>query len=237
VAIALSGASNARVDFGDIAAIGGLAAISVAFTFKPTTAVSGTERLITQWGSPASTDAALLIATTDTDELAIIVGGAAGLYGKKTTDVNLTSGTLYRIVMRLTISSGGVHAGAGSIWVNGVSRTIAAVFSDAVITIRNAGTSFQIGHETDEAIDGEDGEYSEVAVWGESVPDWVCEAYGIGASPRVYRQNGILYGPLWNTTHIWDEWGGAVGTNSSGTDADHPTMTYPRSPLMVTVGA
>jgi hypothetical protein len=222
MAIALSGASDARVDYGDIPALAGLTAISVAFTFKPTTAVSGTERLITQWGSPSSLEGCLLIATTDTDEVAILIHGAAGNYGKKTTDLNLTSGTTYRIVMRVTLSS------AGSIWVNGVSRTVAASASDPVVSSGNSSNSLQIGHETDEAIDGEDGEYSEVAIWGESVPDWICEAYGKGYSPAFYQRSRIFYAPLHNITHLRDRWGGVAGTNTAGTDAAHPSMLYPR---------
>ena len=72
------------------------------------------------------------------------------------------------------------------------------------------------------------GDYSEFALWGAKVPDSVAVAYGKGASPAFFRQyNGILYAPLTNTSDLRDVWGGILGTNTSGTNAAHPSVYYP----------
>lgn len=224
MAVNLLGSSNARVDFGDIAGIGGATALTIAFTLRPTVALPASGgRIVTQWGNGAS-EPAFLVGATDTDEIAIVVSNGVGaFYGKKTTGLNMVDGTTYRVVTKVNPPSN-----VGAIWVNGAAEAIDVFLASNNLTILNSIRSVQVGHETDEAVDGVDADYSEVAIWPEYVPDWFCGAYGRGFAPSFYRRNLIFYAPLINTSHLREVARGVLGTNTAGTDAAHPSMLYPR---------
>jgi hypothetical protein len=229
MAITLAGSGNDRVDFGDIAAIAGATAITVAVTLKPSAINAATNnRVIHQWAS--STFGAFLIQVVDTDELGFTVRNGSSLYGPKTTALNLTAGNTYRIVARIG-GLGGTKT--QSIWVNGSAATTTAWFSGSPTSIQNSTSSVQIGHETAETSDGVDGDYSEAAIWLESVPDWVAEAYGQGYTALVYQKNQILYAPLENTSRTNDIVGGLTGTLTGGATADHPRIIYPAWPEII----
>jgi hypothetical protein len=229
MAITLAGSGNDRVDFGDIAAIAGATAITVAVTLKPSAINAATNnRVIHQWAS--STFGAFLIQVVDTDELGFTVRNGSSLYGPKTTALNLTAGNTYRIVARIG-GLGGTKT--QSIWVNGSAATTTAWFSGSPTSIQNSTSSVQIGHETAETSDGVDGDYSEAAIWLESVPDWVAEAYGQGYTALVYQKNQLLYAPLENTSRTNDIVGGLTGTLTGGATADHPRIIYPAWPEII----
>jgi hypothetical protein len=229
MAITLAGSGNDRVDFGDIAAITGATAITVAVTLKPSAINAATNnRVIHQWAS--STFGAFLIQVVDTDELGFTVRNGSSLYGPKTTALNLTAGNTYRIVARIG-GLGGTKT--QSIWVNGSAATTTAWFSGSPTSIQNSTSSVQIGHETAETSDGVDGDYSEAAIWLESVPDWVAEAYGQGYTALVYQKNQLLYAPLENTSRTNDIVGGLTGTLTGGATADHPRIIYPAWPEII----
>jgi hypothetical protein len=229
MAITLAGSGNDRVDFGDIAAIAGATAITVAVTLKPSAINAATNnRVIHQWAS--STFGAFLIQVVDTDELGFTVRNGSSLYGPKTTALNLTAGNTYRIVARIG-GLGGTKT--QSIWVNGSAATTTAWFSGSPASIQNSTSSVQIGHETAETADGVDGDYSEAAIWLESVPDWVAEAYGQGYTALVYQKNQLLYAPLENTSRTNDIVGGLTGTLTGGATADHPRIIYPAWPEII----
>jgi hypothetical protein len=229
MAITLAGSGNDRVDFGDIAAIAGATAITVAVTLKPSAINAATNnRVIHQWAS--STFGAFLIQVVDTDEIGFTVRNGSLLYGPKTTALNLTAGNTYRIVARIG-GLGGTKT--QSIWVNGSAATTTAWFSGSPASIQNSTSSVQVGHETAETADGVDGDYSEAAIWLESVPDWVAEAYGQGYTALVYQKNQILYAPLENTSRINDIVGGLTGTLTGGATADHPRIIYPAWPEII----
>jgi hypothetical protein len=229
MAITLAGSGNDRVDFGDIAAIAGATAITVAVTLKPSAINAATNnRVIHQWAS--STFGAFLIQVVDTDELGFTVRNGSSLYGPKTTALNLTAGNTYRIVARIG-GLGGTKT--QSIWVNGSAATTTAWFSGSPASIQNSTSSVQIGHETAETSDGVDGDYSEAAIWLESVPDWVAEAYGQGYTALVYQKNQLLYAPLENTSRTNDIVGGLTGTLTGGATADHPRIIYPAWPEII----
>jgi hypothetical protein len=229
MAITLAGSGNDRVDFGDIAAIAGATAITVAVTLKPSAINAATNnRVIHQWAS--STFGAFLIQVVDTDELGFTVRNGSSLYGPKTTALNLTAGNTYRIVARIG-GLGGTKT--QSIWVNGSAATTTAWFSGSPTSIQNSTSSVQIGHETAETADGVDGDYSEAAIWLESVPDWVAEAYGQGYTALVYQKNQLLYAPLENTSRTNDIVGGLTGTLTGGATADHPRIIYPAWPEII----
>jgi hypothetical protein len=229
MAITLAGSGNDRVDFGDIAAIAGATAITVAVTLKPSAINAATNnRVIHQWAS--STFGAFLIQVVDTDEIGFTVRNGSSLYGPKTTALNLTAGNTYRIVARIG-GLGGTKT--QSIWVNGSAATTTAWFSSSPTSIQNSTSSVQVGHETAETSDGVDGDYSEAAIWLESVPDWVAEAYGQGYTALVYQKNQLLYAPLENTSRTNDIVGGLTGTLTGGATADHPRIIYPAWPEII----
>jgi hypothetical protein len=226
MAVNLLGASNARVDFGDLAIDAGVTALTVSITFLAS-AVADDERLASHWGA-VSANLAWVLAVTDTNELAIAVsdggGGGASLLGRKTTDLDFATGTLYRCVFRWR-----ADPKAMEIWVNGVNRTVGifAGLDGTPATLTDSSSSIQVGHETAEGLDGVDGDYSEFAIHPVYMPDHYCIAYGNGYSPRFYPRANSFYCPLWNTSNLLDIWSSAVGSNSSGTNAAHPPIIKP----------
>jgi hypothetical protein len=231
MAVNLLGSSNARIDFGNISGggLGGATQMSIAVTIK-LTAAPGAFRLMTQWGNAAAERAYLLGCGADGSVAFVAANNAGQFYGKATTSLTMVNGGLYRIVAKLN-PAGNV----GAIWVNGTSHTVVeSVASNTSTTVGVPNTNLQIGHETDEAVDGQDADYSEAAVWTEYLPDWFCEAYGKGYAPSFYRKNLHFYAPLHNITHLKDRARqGFTGTNTAGTDAAHPSMLYPRSAMTV----
>lgn len=218
--MAVSLGSSARINYGDISAFGGIAALTIAVTVRLTAAPSDGSRLFAQWAGSQ----AFIMQVTSSDEVGFNVSnGVSQHYGKATTALNLANGGLYRIVAKL-------HPGgnAGAIWVNAASMNIGAfVGSDTTISVGNSSADVSVGN--DGAVSGQTAEYSEVAAWAEYVPDWFCEAYGRGYSPDFYLNNRIFYSMLPNTSHLRDRQGGVNGTNTSGTDASsHPSMIYRR---------
>lgn len=230
MAVNLLGTSDARVDFGDVAALSGITNFSVCITVNASS-IANDERIISQWGGSATTEQAWLIAIQDTDEIGFVVQSGLAYYGRKTSGLNLVTGTTYRIVITIAFGSPPVI----SIWVNGVSQSLVAwVGSSNVTSMLNSSTSVQVGHETDETVDGIDADYSEFAMFSRVLSNAECEAYGKGFSPALFSQaNRILYAPLINTSSLQDRWGGITGTNSSGTNAAHPGVIYPAPPLSI----
>lgn len=233
MAVNLLGASDARVNFGDVA-IGGATAITVAFTIRTPAALTGSF-FITQWGNLLA-EQALLIDRVDTDEIEILVaqgGGSAVYYGLKTTDAAIATSSLLRIVGRIDLVTPSID-----IWINGAVRTGTLTFNDGPTSIANANSPLCVGHQTDFPGDGVDGEYSEFAIWLEKVPVWVAEAYGKGMSPAFYRNaNSFLYAPMVNVANLRDIWTSGTGTNTAGTDAAHPPVYYPSAPFLSRTGS
>lgn len=224
MSVELLGAGNDRVDFGDIAAIDGLTGITLAITIKlDAGGFADSDRLITKWGASNN---AFIIQVIDTDELAFAVEtDLAGFhpYGEKTTDSPLADDALLRMVFRWAA------VGDLDIWVNGAVRTTTSWFSNTVNVIRSGTThAIQCGHQSSSSVDGVDGDYSEFAMWDHKVPDRVARAYGVGYSPRFYRNGGIIYSSLKHTGNIVNEWDRTVTvTNTGAADASHPKMYYP----------
>jgi hypothetical protein len=227
VAINLLAASDARIDFGDVTFLDGISELTVALTLRLNAAPADGRYLAQKWGAALADQQFLFtVPGTFTDEVGFAMRDSANLaYGKRTTDLNLASGNVYRIIAKLDPS-----ANLGAIWVNGASRTLDVYLDNQTSfgTTANGATALQIGRNTDVGTDGEDGDYAEFALWTEYVPDWFCSAYGKGYAPNFYRRNLVFYAQLFNTSHLRDVARGTAGTNSSGTDAAHPSMLYPR---------
>ena len=227
MALNLLGASNARVDFGDLSALSGLTSVTFSFTINASS-IAHDERFFGQWGAEAI-NYALLCAAIGTDEIGFVVSNGSGVYhGRQTLSANLATGTTYRVVVRWRAS-----AKALEIWINGVNQTVTTWVGDgAVSAIINSAASLQVGHETASAADGVDGDYAEFAIHNTYMPDDYCIAYGKGYSPAFYRANGILYAPLIDTSSLGDLWGGVVGANTAGTSAAHPPTLRPTAQII-----
>jgi hypothetical protein len=220
-AINMLGSADAKVSFGDVT-MGGETAVTVAVTVLVAGAFVGAgDRFVSKWGN-SSGEQSFVLYRPGNNNINFLVSNAANVYGCGTTDTPL-SGTplLVRIVATITLDPKTCR-----IWVNGAERTTANVFNDSPVTVQNTASSLEVGRETDESVDGVDGDYSELAVWVSAVPDWVAIAYGKGMSPRFYRTTMAICSPLLNTTTagLLDTCAGTAGTNTSGTDAAHPTV-------------
>lgn len=224
MAVQLLGASDARLDFGAALLGGGgggsYTGLTVAFTIKVASSVVGS-RFFTKWGSSQT----FLVQLLSTAEIGFVLRGTpSGAYGAyQTTDSPVAANALLRVVCRWNMPTT-----TATCWVNGSARASSLWFGglSAGDTVLAGADHVQAGHETLEATDGINGEYSELAIWGEAVPDWVARAYGLGFSPGIYRKNGLFYCPAWNTSYLIDQWGGFNGTNSSGTTVAHPSVQY-----------
>ena len=231
MAVELLGAGNDRIDFGDLAGLAGATGLTIAFTLKPDNNTD-VQRLLTQWGGSAATDQCFIAATAGGRQPGFIVQNGGNYFGRYCNNNVLTAGVQSRVLM--TWASGTpnvIH-----IWVDGVDQPLTMwIGNDDVASLLNAITSVQLGHETDTALDGVDGDYAELAIWTSVVPDWFAEAYTThGLSPRFCRSGGLLYAPLWNTIQLTDEWGGVAGAHVGAADAVHPTVLYPAiSPLVL----
>jgi hypothetical protein len=230
-AVNMLASNTARVSFGDIAAIAAGNDLSVAVTVTLSANSATGDFVVHQWPT-AGNPPAFLIDVIDTDELRYLTHtGASAVscyYGKKTNSLNLTNGSTYRIVARMRDFDDAGNRTL-NIWVNGASQALTDTHNPGLcaITITDVSVPVEVGYNSTRSDDGLDADYSEVAIWGTYIPDWVAAAYGKGMSPAFYRTGGILYAPLTNTDGLRDVWGGILGTNSSGTSAAHPSMYYP----------
>jgi hypothetical protein len=221
--MSLLAANGSRIDFGDLAAIDGLTAITVAFTIKPTVSLAN-NRLVHKWGNAANAPA-FLAQVIDTDNILFVVNNGAGtaLRGDKTTDHPLAIGTLSRVVCRWRASDQEVN-----IWVNGAARTDTAVFNNTVSALGTTTASVQVGYESAEGVNPQSGDYSEFVIWNRYLTDDEVIQYGKGFSANFMRTGGILYAPLINANSLGDLWGGVIATNpiTQGTTADHPSVYH-----------
>ena len=235
MAVNLTASSTDRVDYGDISAIAGLTAISIALTVKFSAAPSSGPRFFHQWGA-ADADQAFLMQVLDTNELGFIIRGAAGLderFGMKTTGLNMTDGSLNRVVATWTAGTPNVIA----IWVNGASEALTSFVGVVDQTsIEDSVETVKIGHNTNTSVDPAPGDYSEFAIWGRVVPDWFAKAYGEGFSPNFYRTDGILYDRLLGT-NSFNEWANDEPTHTGTVVAAHPRVVLPIGSMVIAAAA
>jgi hypothetical protein len=227
MSVELLGATDGRVDYGDIAALAGKTELSIALTILPDNNPGVSKRLVSQWGNTAASEQCFLMSmpSTGARRPGLVVYAGGNYFGRFCDNNVLTAGVLSRLLFTW-------KAGAPDVihlWVDGVDQPISEwIGSDNVAGLLNSTRNVQVGHETDESADGADGDYAEFAIWGEVVPDWFAEAYTThGLSPRFWQSNGILYAPLVNASSLLDEWGGVVGSATAALDAAHPSVYYP----------
>lgn len=213
MAVRCLSADDARVDFGDLAALDNLTELSVAFTLRPTLAVVVDRRMVSKWAGAAN---GFLLTTQDTNKVGFFVGGGAQ-YGNYANSTAMQIGYTYRVLCTYV----GGSPGTMRIWINGVLQSLTNVLNGNVTSLAGNASAIQVGRQTAESIDPVDGDYSEVAIWGEAVPSWLAYAYGQGYSPTIYRGKGILYAPLAHAGQLQDLWGGVAGTHVAATSADY----------------
>lgn len=236
MAINLLGSGNDRVDIGDQSAIGGATELSVLLTVKPA-ASFGANRIITQWSSGASDQAFLIsaISAGSSSAVGFVVSGGEGIgtfRGRQTNSAIISGGTVGRLGCRWRASDGSTE-----IWQDGSSQSVSTwIANNSPASISNSSSAVQIAHETYEAFDGVDGDYSEVAIYTAYLSDDDMAAYGAGFSPDLLSQgamNRVVYLPLLNTSDLTDPWSGITGTLTGGSNADHSPVIYPSGVLSV----
>lgn len=239
MAVNLSPASDGRFDFGDLAGVGNQGALSFSIILKPTAAVVDGSRVFHDWGVSGN-ELVFLAALADGDELGFVVSdGSFNFFGRKTTDLNLTNGTTYRIVITILFGSPPVI----HIYVNGVDKSLVEFIGSSNVTqsIDSPGPgTVQVGHESRESIDGVEGDYSEFAIWQRVLSQAQADEFTLNNHyPYCCGPAGLLYLPMNDTTNLTDSWGGAPATLTDGSNATHPTMLACSgpSPFFTTVGS
>lgn len=224
MAVSLGATSN-KVAWGGTWGLGGLTVLSVAVTVKFTATPVTNQRLFSVWNATQSQSTFILEnGTNSAAELLFAVTNGSLTLQKETTGVSSVNGSLVRIVFRFTAT------GTMSAYVNGVSKSLTNVVTNSIASLpASPSAALEIGADAG-ANAGAKAEYSDAAVWKESIPDWMAIAYGQGFSPLFYRPNLAFYCPLLTINKLNDLVVGTAGTNTSGTDVGHPAMYYPDAP-------
>lgn len=232
MSVLMTGTDSA--DFGNADITDNLTEFTVALTVKLTAASASDEVMLSRW---SDTDGLrqIIIQVLDTDEVVCLVSdapsGFGNLYGVKTTGLNLANGSVYRLVFRWSAPR------TMTIYANGVSESTIGAFDLGTIVDTGApsgASNLEVGASESHETTGRpalDGDYSEVAIWDHSVPDWVAEAYGRGFSPNIYRTGGLLYDRMWgtNSANLW----GPNQPTHDGSTADHPRVIQAAPALLV----
>lgn len=222
MAINLASTSSGRVDFGDLAGLAAQTALSFAIILKPTATFFSDDRIFSQWGTVAG-DRNILCALQDSVEIGFVTtDGAGSFFGRKTTDVSMSVGTEYRILITITYGTPPVI----HIYVNGTDRTLATFVGSAdVAQSPDATTALQVGFETAESHQNVDGEYSEFAVWQRELNSTEAAAFTPGNQyPTCLGSTGLIYLPMNDTTDLTDRWSSVTAALTDGSNATHPTM-------------
>lgn len=238
MAINLLGSGNAQLDYGN--PTGNNGALTIALTVTPSSIVDDT-RLVSQWGNTRAEEQ-FIVRLVDTDEIGFIIADniTGSWKGRKTTALNLTAGTTYRIVFRWRGQNFGNEI---KIWVNGATPSLTTDVNDInAITTTHSTNTVQLGYETDQGgVDGVDGNYCEFAMWDGAVRAENCLAMSNGFSPQFFCAGAgdgsttatpMFYTPLHDTSRLIDYWHNLTITNTNGTTADHPAVIYPHSAFL-----
>lgn len=216
-------ASTNNVSFGDVGTLSGLTNVTVFQIVKPSESADSRD-LFGQYSSTES-DKAIICFTHDTDEIGCYVtdgttGFPSGYFARKTTDLNIASGTTYRIAV--TVSFGG--SPSMNIWVNGTNRTTTSIAAGSVTSMINSTAALKVGS-TDLGNNALAGDYAEFAVWNRVLSN--DEIAGLTSSnypPSCYATGGLVYLPMLDTTDVDDEFGSLTATVTGGSNGTHPTM-------------
>lgn len=231
MAITLLGASDAQVEWSGSEAPFGfdVTGFTVVLTFKSTGTATALRRFAGQWGNNTAEQSWLLYEPVANEIGFYIRGlGIGDFIGVQTTDGPIVANAEHRIVATFTAPS------TLTITVNGTPRATTPLPSGGTVTEVQPlvfPPTF-VGREDDELADGEDGDYSEFAIWTRVLPDWAIAAYCLGFSPKCFAQDGVHYSTLANDegASLVNQFGGGhkVATNTGGTAAgSHPAVFSP----------
>lgn len=233
MAVNLNPALDGRFEFGDMAGVAGQTTLSFALIFKPTVTIVDGNRLFSQWGGSPN----FISLITDSDELGFAVSDLSfNIFGQKTTDLNMVSGTTYRIVMTVTYGSPPVM----HIYVNGVDKSLVAFLGSNNLTQSVDSTSIvTVGHEPG-GNHGVEGDYAEFAIWQRVLTPTQANEFTVNNKyPYCCGPTGLLYLSMTDTTTLTDQWGGVIASLTAGSNATHPSMSPcgTDNPFFTTVGA
>lgn len=193
--------------------------LTVAFTFKP--AAITPNRLVSEWGGVTSEQAWMIGCAAAGIGLTVRGGGA--YFVKDSSGFTPVAGTTYHIAARWKGSGAGGTEWA--LWINGARITLVDGWAvNPVAEFTDTSQHVELGRETDESINGVDGDYSEWAIWSAALADAVCLDLSNGRLPECYPTNGFMYWRGATITDLADRFGANVLTQSGGSNATHPTM-------------
>jgi len=215
MAITLTAAGNERVEYGAVTPVEGAGALTIAFTVTLSASVVDGRRFCGQWAA-ANADQVFLCQTLDTNEVGFALHAKFGTFvvrGIKTTALNLTSGSTYRIAYRWRYNSASHDQ---TIYVNGSSASVTDWFTSwttqASITQDTSASPLYIGYENSSSTDCNDGDYQDYAIWTRYLADEEMAAITNGDSPEMHAEGLALYAPLDNSSSTNDYIGGLAGT-------------------------
>lgn len=223
---------DAYANLGDVAAIATLTGLTVCATVRPSGTVVNDTALVSQWGS--ASQRAFLLNTRNTTGLGFVLtrtGDTSNFYGLQSGSGVLSTGTEARICARWRYNGGSPNL---EIWVDGVSLSLSAWWSNTCSSIAYAASDVRVGDRTD-GNNSLNADFSEIAIFDHYVENWFPIAYTKGYSPEFYPKGRILY---WRALSQTDTLNRADMTTVSLTDtldADdrHPTIFMPTSPRLI----
>ncbi len=119
------------------------------------------------------------------------------------------------------------------IWTNGSLRPVVEwISSNSPISVRAGTAKIQYGHDTNSSTLALDGDYSEMAIWTEYVPDWFAKAYTIGFSPDWHMRNRVLYHRALDASDVF-EIHGNFPSYVGAANARHPRIIQPSNGVFV----
>lgn len=237
MAVNLDAETNGGFDFGDLAGLGNQSALSFSLNLRPTAGIVDGTRIFHQWGASAN-QLCVMCQLTDTDEIGVVVSNDAFVFfGRKTTDLDVASGTLYRIVVTIAFGSPPtIH-----IYVNGIDKSLVEFVGSNNVpqSLDSVGGLLQVGRETAESTAGVEGDYSEFAIWQRVLTsEQANEFTANNRYPSCCGPTGLLYLPMRTQDELIDQWGGVTATLTGGGTTTHPTMVAcAGNPFFTTVGA
>ena len=215
------GADNSRVDFGDQTFLDNLTTFSVAFWVRLESQANDL-RYLSKWGNAASEQAFIVFArpSGSGDEVGLSTtdggGVAPGDYCiKYTSAANLATSTWYHVLATWTAPCTIV------IYVNGVSQGLTTEQSGGTVSqIQATATTIQVGHETDEAVDGNEGQYGWLGLWTVVLSQADATTLASGVPPWLVKRESLAMCPvLWGTDAPEEDYCSAATGTVTGTTA------------------
>lgn len=226
MAVQLIGSNGDKLSWGELKNAAGLTGISFAFTIKLLADIGDGVRIFNQWSNEGSEEA-FGTSGTGVNELGFVLqlANPLGLVGRRTASAIGSNGDTLRILMKTTRGSTGDTG--FQIWINGIKVPTVTWFGVSWTErfINDASSDLSACLDFSNVL-GQDGVYSEFAVWDREVPDQAAIDYGNEISPLDYPDGLLLYTSA-ATAPFVDDVGGHILTLTGGTVI--PGTPYPPS--------